>query len=223
MAKADDASSTIDWIWLREALKVAGPAVASERLAKKMLPEWIAAGKIPWSCVSWEGPTAEFLTFLEQVNSSLGKVRLNIACACHEGDPEFWRAPDLTIDWEENEAHDSALGGARASGIRLSRTHLLALLPAVPHGVPGKADEPSPEQRRKAGTKPKYDWDAIQAHCHRCFVENGYPSNVSEFCRDDLIPWCVQRYGEDGTPDMETLRPYITRWIDAWLRSLPPK
>lgn len=82
---------------------------------------------------------------------------------------------------------------------------------------------PSPQQRRKAGAKPKYDWDAIQAHCYPLFDEHGFPENVSAFCRDEIIPWCEQQYGEDGTPDMETLRPLVTKWIAAWVRSLPPK
>jgi hypothetical protein len=87
------------------------------------------------------------------------------------------------------------------------------------------AGEPvaSPQQRRKAGAKPKYDWDAIQAYCHQLFYTNGFPENVSAFCRDEIIPWCGQQYGEDGTPDMETLRPLVTRWIAAWVRSLPLK
>jgi hypothetical protein len=82
---------------------------------------------------------------------------------------------------------------------------------------------PSPQQRRKAGAKPKYDWDTIRAFCYGRFGEDGYPNNVSEFCRDVVLPWCGDRYGEAGTPDMETLRPLVTTWVDAWMRSLPPK
>jgi hypothetical protein len=82
---------------------------------------------------------------------------------------------------------------------------------------------PPSKERRKAGVKPKYDWDAIQARCHQQFDDNGFPENVSAFCRDEIVPWCEQRYGESGTPDIETLRPRVTKWIAAWERSLLPK
>ena len=61
MAKADDTSSTIDWIWLREALALAFAALGSWVLAKEQLTEWLAAGKLPWSCMSWRGLNAEGL------------------------------------------------------------------------------------------------------------------------------------------------------------------
>lgn len=92
-------------------------------------------------------------------------------------------------------------------------------LPQPPAGEPAS----SPDRHGRAGAKRKYDWDAIQAHCHVSFDVNGYPENVSEFCRDDVIPWCVNQFGENKTPDMETLRPYVTKWIAAWRRSLPSK
>ena len=63
MAKADDTSSTIDLIWLREALALAAAALGSEVLAKELLREWMAAGKLPWSCVSWKGLDAEDIAF----------------------------------------------------------------------------------------------------------------------------------------------------------------
>jgi hypothetical protein len=81
----------------------------------------------------------------------------------------------------------------------------------------------SPPDQRKRGRKPEYDWDAIRAYCDRRFNDDGYPENVSEFCQDDVIRWCVKQFGEGGTPDVETLRPYVARWVAAWIRSLPPK
>jgi hypothetical protein len=141
------------------------------------------------------------------------------------GDCRFWADAKLEINWVDNSAREIITFGACASGIRVSRKHLLELLPAISQSALATADEPAspPDQRGKAGAKPKYDWDAIQAHCHQWFDDNGYPENVSEFCRDEIIPWCEQRYGERGTPDVETLRPYVTRWIAASRRSLLPK
>ena len=54
MAKADDTSSTIDWIWLRDALGRAAPPPGSVALAKERLREWLVAGELPWSCMDWE-------------------------------------------------------------------------------------------------------------------------------------------------------------------------
>jgi hypothetical protein len=178
-------------------------------LAKERLREWMAAGKVPWSCMSWEGRPAEGIVDL----LNLGSV------AYYPGDPQFWCVGHLNIDWEDNGARERGAGGAQALGIKVSRAHVQALLPATTAGEPMLP----PDQRRKAGAKPKYDWDAIQAHCHQWFDDSGFPENVSAFCRDKIIPWCEQRYGEDGTPDMETLRPLVTRWIAAWERSLLPK
>ena len=48
--------------------------------------------------------------------------------AYHEGDPQFWRA-NLKIYWEQNGARQQATGGARALGIKVSREHLVALMP----------------------------------------------------------------------------------------------
>jgi hypothetical protein len=98
-----------------------------------------------------------------------------------------------------------------------------ALWPTPPSDAPAMAPKPLPDQRRKGGRKPEYDWDAIAAYCHRRFYDEGYPENVSAFCQDDVIPWCVKQFGEDGTPDIETFRPYVTRWAAAYVRSLPPK
>jgi hypothetical protein len=111
-----------------------------------------------------------------------------------------------------------ALLRKRHEGLKSDRA--LALPTLTP---PAGQSIPSPNQRRKAGAKPKYDWDIIQAHCYQRFDDNGYPENVSAFCRDEIIPWCEQRYGEVGTPDMETMRPLVTKWIAAWQRSLLPK
>jgi hypothetical protein len=137
MAKADDTSSTM--IWLRDALALAVRAFGSVVLAKERLREWLAAGELPWSCMSWKGLDAERIARLDPEQRELidqknrGWIVLHIfpSVAYHEGDPQFWHA-NLNIDWEENEAWEKAAGGARAQGIKASRERLLALLPEEP-------------------------------------------------------------------------------------------
>jgi hypothetical protein len=116
------------------------------------------------------------------------------------------------------EAVGQATGGPRIVAAVGQAHRSRAPLPAPATGEP----MPPPE-RRKAGAKPKYAWDVIQARCYRAFGDNGYPDNVSAFCQNEIIPWCEKRWGVDGTPDTETLRPLVTKWIDAWNRSLDPR
>ncbi len=201
-------------------------ALESEALAKELLREWMAAGKLPWSCMLWKGPVAEVIAFVEQINR-MGKTFYPIpSTAYHGGDPQaqFWRA-FLTIDWKTTRRTRTRLAAHKPGGSRRRAGTSSRCCPRPPQDAPAAASKPvpSPDQRRKAGAKPKYDWDAIQAHCHQWFDDNGYPENLSKFCRDEIIPWCEQRYGADGTPDMETLRAHVTRWIAAWQRSLLPK
>jgi hypothetical protein len=122
MAKADDTTSTTNWIWLREALALAVAVLGSAALAKEQLKEWLAAGKVPWSCMSWVGRAAEGIVDL----LNLGSV------AYYPGDPQFWGAGHLNIDWEDNGARERRAGGAHALGIKVSRAHVLALLPKEP-------------------------------------------------------------------------------------------
>jgi hypothetical protein len=116
------------------------------------------------------------------------------------------------------EAVGQATGGPRIAPAVGQATRSRAPLPATAAGEPMP-----PPDRRKAGAKPKYDWDAIEAHCHGCFGVDGYPDNVSAFCQYEIIPYCEKRWGVDGTPDFETLRPLVTKWIATWRRSLLPK
>jgi hypothetical protein len=225
MAKADDKSSTTAWIWLREALELAVTALGSVALAKERLIEWLTADKLRWCCMEWKGHTAEEIAKAEQQLRGGYIMHILPSAAYHEGDPKLWRSPHLQIDWEDNVALELATGGAKARGIKVSRAQLLTLLPALPPGTLAAADEPAPPlgQRRQAGAKPQYDWDAIQARCCQWFNDDGFPDNVSAFCRDKVIPWCQEQYGEEGTPDMETLRPRVAKWVEAWQRSLLPK
>jgi hypothetical protein len=131
MAKADDTSSTM--IWLRDALALAVRTFGSVVLTKERLREWLAAGELPWSCMSWKGLDAEGIARLDRENQESIVLHIIPSAAYRDGDPQFWRA-NLTIHWEENEARENATGGARALGIRVSRTHVRALLPGVPDG-----------------------------------------------------------------------------------------
>ena len=148
MAEADDTSSTIDWIWLRDALGLAAALLGSVALAKEQLREWLAAGKLPWSCTRWEGLDAEGLAekkrqkldaegraekSREQGNGIGGIIYSLPSAAYCSGDPRFWSAT-LWIDWEANDADERRRHGARAFGVRVSRAHLRALLPGVPDG-----------------------------------------------------------------------------------------
>ena len=49
MAKADDVSSTIYWIWLFDALQEATNVLGSQALAQGLLEEWLATGKLPFA------------------------------------------------------------------------------------------------------------------------------------------------------------------------------
>ena len=134
MAKADDTTSKIDWIWLREALELAAKRLGSVELAEGRLIEWLAAGKLPWSCMSWKGHSAEEIAKAKQQLKGAYIPHIFPSAVYHEGDPKFWgvRRVRLQIDWEDNKAHDPVTGGAKALGVKVSRTHLLALLPEEP-------------------------------------------------------------------------------------------
>jgi hypothetical protein len=144
MAKANDKSSTIDWIWLRDALKLAISRFGSVALAKALLREWLATGKLPWSCMAFKTLDAEDIAALENAQSD-GIIPFRyIPSSLREGEPEFWRA-DLTIDWEDNIAHENTDVGPTALGIKVSGEHLLALLPDEP-----RDHVEQPEQTRTA-------------------------------------------------------------------------
>ena len=143
MAKADDPTSTL---WLREALELAVAAFGSVAVAKAQLTEWLADGKLSWSCTSWKGLDAEGLAekrrqkldaeALVEKKREQGEIvgswiySLPSATYC-PGDPSFWRAK-LRIDWEDNAAYEARHHGAKALGIWVLRTDLLALLPEGP-------------------------------------------------------------------------------------------
>lgn len=159
MAKADDTSSTIDWISLREAMDLAAERLWSKELAKKRLVELLAAGKVPWSCMSWKGLDAKSLAEMRREGrDSKGATVVNLPPAAHcPGDPGFWNSK-LKIDWEDNGAHEVCSCGAEALGIRVSRKHLLALLPEEPRKRAEAPRQIEPAERYSIAPK---DWLSV--------------------------------------------------------------
>ena len=155
MAKADDKSSTM--IWLRDALALAVRAFGSVVLAKERLREWLAAGELPWSCMSWNGLDAERIARLDREQRGWIVGHIFPSVAYHEGDPQFWRA-NLNIDWEENGAWEKATGGARAQGIKVSRARLLALLPEEPRERVEEQGQTKPAERELLEPKAWLAW-----------------------------------------------------------------
>lgn len=133
MAKSNSTSTTVVWIWLHEALALATKACGSEVLAKERLTEWMASGRLPWDCTSFEGPNADDIARLREEEKELEVGYLLPSAAYHNGDPAFWRA-SLNIWWDENKngAREKSMFGAKALGIRVPSPHLRALLPGAP-------------------------------------------------------------------------------------------
>ena len=104
--------------------------------------EWLAAGKLPWSCMSWNGLDAEGLAEKrrEKRSERLAKKRRRQGISTGRSSTpshrphiakvtlRFWSAT-LWINWEANDADERRRHGAQAFGIKVSREHLLALLP----------------------------------------------------------------------------------------------
>ena len=111
-------------------------------LAKKRLIEWLAAGKLPWSCMDWKAgkyhPGSVFAAQLASIAS---------------GDPRFWSDLPIKIDWEDNCAREDFRHGAEALGITVSLQRLLALLPEEPRGPEDALRQTKPAERKL--TEPK--------------------------------------------------------------------
>jgi hypothetical protein len=198
MAKTDDTLSTIVWIWLRDALDIATASLGSRALAKELVTEWLAARKLPWSCMAWKALDAEGIARLEkQIREARMISFLTIplpSTAYREGEPEFWRA-GLRIDWEDSMAHEYAVEGAKALGIKVSREHLLALLP----------DEG--EEVRGAGA-----WIAAEAKRMKDANEIRSGIRISEFARK-----LEGRMNRAGASD-KSVRPIKAKSIENMLR-----
>jgi hypothetical protein len=133
MAKPNNTSTTVVWIWLHDALERATKAFGSEGLAKERLREWMAYSQLPWSCMSFKGLDADGIADLREKTRNPIVGFIYPSAVYHNGDPAFWRA-NLEIWWNENEntAREKATGGATARGIKVSLTHLAPLLPEAP-------------------------------------------------------------------------------------------
>ena len=120
MATADDAPTT-DWIWLREAQELAAKRLGSKAGAEKRLQEWLATDdrKLPWIAEVWEAPT----------EADAGRRRAHPSTTYYNGEPRFMAVAE--INWEDSSACEASYlpDGAQAWGIRVSPTHLVALLP----------------------------------------------------------------------------------------------
>jgi hypothetical protein len=185
MAKANDKSSTIDWIWLHDALMLAISRLGSVVLAKALLTEWLAAGKLPWSCMAWKPRDLEGIAGLEARAWDLGVFPNNIPPPCREGEPEIWRF-DHTIGWEDNMASQYWDFGASALGIKVSRGHLLALLPEEPRerveelGQTKPPAEPELLEPKATPTPESHQWKRAERYIKKHYPDgtDGVPPSV---------------------------------------------
>ncbi len=227
MAKANDPTSTIVWIWLRDALSLAVERLGSVALAKKWLIEWLAAGKLPWTCREWKGLSAEELAekrreklaaeALVQKRREQGEMvgdaiySLPSATYC-QGDPSFWIAK-RRIDWDDNAAYEPRVHGAQALGIRVSKTHLLAQLPEEPRErveTPGQAKA---AEREKMGPKDWLAWARNEYRQQRNERPNAYISRLHDLMEKTgnvTVVWTFKtfrvRYYEAVKADQQTVQ-----------------
>ena len=159
MAKADDTTTKIDWISLREARDLAAKALRSKAGAEEQLLEWMATGELPWTCTRWKAPTAADIAKMNQIQV----VAPSPQTVYRKGNSRFMAdGPD--IDWEDNSACEASYlpDGAHAWGIMVSRARVLALLaaagiaPVLPASVAGIKNQAQP-QRTKTRKSPQVD------------------------------------------------------------------
>jgi len=207
MAKADDKSSTTDRIWLSTTLDLAVRRFGKETLAKRRLIEWLATGRLPWSCGSWYGPDAETIARLAHENAEKEDVGYFEPSGLYRGDPKFWGAPTLETKWQENKAGEIARGGARAEGIWVMHSRLLALLPKklrereeTPELT--DAEVPTPSANAPAAS-PAPPMNISEAELRECllFVVMGHPPNTTPLSEDELIKNVEGRLGAPVSRD----------------------
>ena len=129
---------------------------------------------------------------IDQKNRGWIVLHIFPSVAYHEGDPQFWRA-NLNIDWEENGAREKATGGARALGIKVSREHLVALLPEEPR---------EGEEVHGAGA-----WIAAEAKRMKDANEISPDIGISDFARE------LERRMQKAAASDKSLRPIKWRSI----------
>ena len=194
MAKADDTTSTIE-IWLRDALALAVKRLGSVALAKKRLTEWLAAGKLPWFCMDWKAdkyyPGSVFAAQLASIAS---------------GDPRFWSDLPIKIDWEDNCAREDVVrDGARALGISVSHTHLLAQLPEGPDereeargaATSVRANKAAPTKRK---AKAQTDRDRARWAILQLYPKARYPSGVPDTVKPGVLHHAVANFLAEQEP-----------------------
>ena len=116
MAEADDKFSTIYWIWLFDALQEATKVLGSQALAKGLLKEWLATGKLPWTCTLFVELDEQGLAKARRENEILDSI---LSALIWFSAPSFW------INWKDNSAGDLR---NCALGIKASHEHLRTLL-----------------------------------------------------------------------------------------------
>jgi len=200
MAKADDTINTSDWVFLRDALDLAAVALGSRALARERLTEWLTAGKLQWSCLSWEGLDGAGIAKLRQELRAAGIMSVAPSAAYYNGDPQFWRSSLVEIDWGSNAAYEAVFvsDGARARGIKVSRAHLLALLPGVPR---------ERKQLRGAGA-----WVAAEASRMKAANEIPPDIRITDFARE------LATRMDKAAASNRSIRPIKSRSIESKLR-----
>ena len=197
MAKADHTIS--DWIWLREALDLAVAVFGSEAGAKEYLTEWLAAGELPWDCTRWKALDAASLSELHQSHREALVFALTPSATYCRGAPQFWSASRLEVNWEDNSAREAVTKGAHAWGIKVSRAHLLVLLP-----------EQSSERDKTQGASV---WISAEAKRMKDSKEIPPDIRISEFARK-----LASRMKKAAHSD-RSLRPIKSKSIENQLRN----
>jgi hypothetical protein len=207
MAKADDTTST-DWIFLREALDIAVTAFGSMELARDhLLWEWLAAGKLPWTCIQWEALDDADIAKLHQRIRARGDAVALAAVTYYNGDPRFFGAPP-EINWKDSTASIEGkvrtarglsfdLCVAQARGIKVPRAPLLELLPD---------ESREPEQLRSSGV-----WITAEVRRMKAAGELSPGIRISELARK------LERLMIKAASD-KSLRPIKAKSIENGLR-----
>jgi hypothetical protein len=180
-------------------LDLAVAALGSRALAKARLTEWLAAGKLPWSCMSWEGLDAAAIARLRQELRVAGIMSVAPSAPYYNGDPKFWGTSLVEIDWADNAAYETVfvIDGARARGIKVPRARLLAL-------SRGPRER---KQWRGAGA-----WIAAEAGRMKAANEIPPDIRITDFARE-----LARRMDKAATSDT-SLSPIKSRSIEKKLR-----
>ena len=193
-------NSTSDWVWLRDALDLAAAALGSRALAKGRLTEWLAAGKLPWSCMSWEGLDAAAIARLRQELTVAGIMSVAPSAPYYNGDPKFWGTSLVEIDWGDNAAYETVfvIDGARARGMERPPAAASLRLSRGPR---------ERKQWRGAGA-----WIAAEASRMKAANEIPPDIRITDFARE-----LARRMDKAATSD-RSFRPIKSRSIEKKLR-----